>query len=120
MLGCLRVASFLRSRSKLRYNIRPHRLRTGSLVRDRFNPVPDGRAAVGTGRMFQDAFVVVNEQTRRDKNLRQALLHLIEFDRAADGVGSAAAKLTLIINRRTLPTQIDWRRSGAEHCPRRG
>jgi hypothetical protein len=90
------------------------------LVRNRFNSIPDHRTAVGAGGTFKDAFVVVDEEARRDKDLGQALFHLVELDRTSDGVGGAAAKLSLVINWRTLPAQIDSRRQSTEHCHRRG
>ena len=120
VFGCLRVANCRRSRLELRYKVRPHRFGTGSLVRDRFDSVPDRRTAVGAGGTFKDAFVVVNEEARRDKDLRQALLHLVKLNRASDGVGGTAAKLSLVINRWALPTQIDSRWQSSEHCHRRG
>jgi len=90
------------------------------LVRDRFNSIPDRRTAVGAGGTFKDAFVVVDEEARRDKDLGQALFHLVELDRTSDGVGGAAPKLSLVTNWRTLPAQIDSRRQSTEHCYRRG
>jgi len=98
VFGCLRVASCRRSRPKLGYNVRPHRFGTGSLIRNRFDSIPDRRTAVGAGGTFKNAFVVVNEEARRDKDLRQALLHLVELDRTSDGVGGTAAELSLVIN----------------------
>src|SRR5438477_213968 len=65
VLGCLRVASGRRSRPKLGYSIGPHWLGAGSLVRDRFNSIPDRRTAVGGGGTFEDAFVVVDKEARR-------------------------------------------------------
>jgi len=48
------------------------------------------------------------------------LLQLVELDRTSDGVGGAAAKLSLVINWRTLAAQIDSRRQSTEHCHRCG
>src|SRR5205085_4118902 len=62
VFGCLRVASRPRARPKLGNYVRPHRFGTGSLVRDRFNSIPDHRTTVGIGCTFENAFVVINEE----------------------------------------------------------
>src|SRR5205807_1126757 len=87
--------------------IRPHRLGTGALFDDSFYPVAEHGARVGVGGPFDDALVVVDEETRGNKDLREPLFHLVELDGAADGITGATAQLALIVNGRALRTQID-------------
>jgi hypothetical protein len=100
--------------------IRPHRLGTGPLFSHSLNPVAEHGAGIGIHRAFDDALVVVDEETRRQKNLREFLFHLIELDGAGDGVGSATAELALVVNGRALFAQIDLRWKGAKEGGRRG
>jgi hypothetical protein len=68
---------------------------------DAFDAVADLRAAVRSDRVFDGAFVVINEQARR-REIGQLLLQPVELDGAGDGIGGATAELALVINRRAL------------------
>ena len=107
MLGCFRVAGSGRFGFELGNKIRPHRLGTGALFGNGLDPVAEHGAGVGIDGAFDDALVVVNEETRRDEDLRELLLHLVELDGAADGIAGATSQLALIVNRRALFAQID-------------
>src|SRR2546421_12405539 len=87
--------------------IRPHWLGTGTLFGHGLDPVAEHGAGVGVDGAFDDALVVVNEKTRWDEDLRKALFHLVELDRAADGIAGATSQQALIVNRRALFSQID-------------
>ena len=63
-----------------------------------FDPVTEHGAGIGVDGAFDDAFVVVDEETRGNEDLRELLFHLIELDGAGDGVGGAASQLTLVVN----------------------
>ena len=56
---------------------------------------------------FDDALVVIDEETRWDEDLRELLFHLVELDGAANGIGGATSQLALIVNGRALFAQID-------------
>src|SRR5438477_9204511 len=107
MLRPFRVASSRRSGFEPGNEIWPHRLGTGALFGDGLDPVAEHGAGVGVDSAFDDALVVVNEETRWDEDLRELLFHLVELDGAADGVAGATSQLALIVNRRALFAQID-------------
>src|SRR5438309_8828353 len=94
--------------------IGPHWLGTGTLFGHGLDPVAEHGAGVGVDGAFDDALVVVNEETRWDEDLRELLFHLVELDGAADGVAGATSQLSLIVNRRALFAQIDTGRQGAK------
>src|SRR5439155_23638177 len=81
---------------------------------DGLDPVAEHGAGFGVDSAFDDALVVVNEETRWDEDLRELLFHLVELDGAADGVAGATSQLALIVNRRALFAQIDPGRQGAQ------
>ena len=85
-----------------------------------FDPVTEHRAGIGVDGAFDDAFVVVNEETRGNEDLGKLLFHLIELDGAGDGVGSAAPQLTLVVKWRALCSEIDLGRQGAKEGGWRG
>jgi hypothetical protein len=105
---------------ELTYTIWPHRLGTGALFGYGLDPVTEHGAGIGVNRAFDDAFVVVNEETRGDKDLGKLLFHLVELDSAGDGVGGARSELALVVNGRAFCAEIDLGRKGAQECWGRG
>ena len=105
---------------KLINKVRPHRLGTGPLFGHGLDPVPKHGAGIGIHHAFDDALVVVDEETRRQKNLREMLFHLVKLDGAGDGVGSATAELALVVYGRALCAQIDLAWKGAKEGGWRG
>src|SRR4029077_11997439 len=87
--------------------IRPHWLGRGTLFGHRLDPVAENGAGVGVDGAFDDALVVIDEETRGNEDLRQLLFHLVELDGAANGIGSTTSQLALIVNGRALFAQID-------------
>src|SRR6266550_6435812 len=87
--------------------IRPHRLGTGPLFGDGLDPVAEHGAGVGVDGAFDDALVVIDEETRWDEDLRELLFYLVELDGAANGIARATSQLALIVNRRAMRAQID-------------
>src|SRR5205823_147302 len=114
MLGRFSVAGGGRFGFEPIYQIRPHRLGTGALFGHGLDPVAEHGAGVGLDGAFDDALVVVDEETRGNEDLRKPLSHLIELDGAADGVAGATSQLALIVNGRALFAQIDPGRQGAQ------
>ena len=98
----------------------PDRLGTGALFGYSFDPVAEHGAGVGVDGPFDDALVVIDEETRRNEDLREALFHLVELNRAADGVGGATTELALIVNRRAFCSEVDLGRQGAKEGGWRG
>src|SRR5207245_10012765 len=88
--------------------IRPHWLGTGALFGYGLDPVAEHGAGVGIDGAFDDALVVVDEETRGDEDLREALFHLVELDGAAHGIGGATSQRTLVIDRGALWPEIDF------------
>ena len=56
--------------------------------------------------MFHGAFVVINEQARRSE-AGQFLFHPVKLNCGGDVIGSAAAKLALVVNWRALRAQVN-------------
>src|SRR3569833_1270511 len=108
MLHRFGVATGGRLGLELGDHVGPHRLRTGALLTDGLDAIAKHRAGIIVNTVFDDSLVVVDEQARRSEYLREALLHLVELDRAADGVGGAAAELALVVNGRAVVTKIDF------------
>src|SRR5579862_1931130 len=79
----------------------PVRLRWSAQLSDDFHAIANLGSAVGVYCMFEDSFVVINEQPRRGKPI-QVLLHLLELNSPGNGVSGATAQLSLVINGRTL------------------
>src|SRR5436190_22770015 len=98
--------------------IGPHWLGTGTFFGHGLDPVAEHSAGVGVDGAFDDALVVVNEETRRDEDLRQRLFHLVELDGAADCIAGATSQLTLVVNGRALFAQMDPGRQGAQESGR--
>src|SRR5205823_7159844 len=107
MLGRFSVAGGGRFGFEPIYQIRPHRLGTGPLFGHGLDPVAEHGAGVGVDGAFDDALVVIDEETRWDEDLRELLFHLVELDGATDGIARATSQLALIVNRRALRAQID-------------
>ena len=107
MLGPFRVAGSGRFGFEPGNKIRPHWLGTGTFFGHGLDPVAEHGAGVGVDGAFDDALVVIDEESRRDEDVRERLLHLIELDGAADGVGRAASELALIVDRRTERAEVD-------------
>src|SRR5205823_13068927 len=118
MLGRFSVAGGGRFGFEPIYEIRPHRLGTGALFGHSLDPVAEHGAGVGVDGAFDDALVVVNEETRRDEDLRKLLFHLVELDGAADCIAGATSQLTLVVNGRALFAQMDPGRQGAQESGR--
>src|SRR5947207_9113265 len=87
--------------------IRPFLFRTNALFGRRLDSVAKKRADVLPHRPFDRALVVVNKEPAKiDK--RRAVLDLEKLERADQRVGGATAELSLIFNRRTLLSQINF------------
>src|SRR6266699_7289875 len=98
MLRPFRVAGHGRFGFEPGNKIRPHWLGTGTFFGHGLDPVAEHGAGVGVDGAFDDALVVIDEETRRDEDLRQLLFHLVELDRAPDSIAGATAQLALIVN----------------------
>src|SRR5437016_13150314 len=87
--------------------VRPFFLRTDTLFGERLDSVAKKRAAVLPHRPFDRALVVVNKEPAKiDK--RRAVLDLEKLEGADQRVGGATAELSLVFNRRTLLSQINF------------
>ena len=84
------------------------------------DPVTEHGAGIDVDRAFDDALVVVDEETRGNEDLRELLFHLVELDGAGDGVGGAASQLALVVNGRAFCSQVDLGRQGAKEGGWRG
>src|SRR6266550_7617281 len=120
MLRPFRVAGTGRFGFEPRNKIRPHWLGTGTLFGHGLYPVAEHGAGVGVDGAFDDALVVIDEETRGNEDLRELLFDLIELDGAPNGIGGATSQLALIVNGRALFAQIDPGRKGAEKGRGRG
>src|SRR5947207_2324396 len=114
MLRSFRVAGSGRFGFESGNKIRPQWLGTGTLFGHGLDPVAEHGTGVGIDGAFDDALVIVDEETRGNEDLRELLFHLVELDGAADGIAGAASQLALIVNRRALFAQIDPGRQGAK------
>jgi hypothetical protein len=86
-----------------------------TLFADAFDTIANLRAAVGINRVFDGAFVVIDEQARRRENLRELLFHPVELNGGGDGIGGATAELALVVNQRALRAQVHFgRRRGGQ------
>mmetsp|Transcript_29724 Transcript_29724/g.64302 ORF Transcript_29724/g.64302 Transcript_29724/m.64302 type:complete len:303 (+) Transcript_29724:168-1076(+) len=70
-------------------------------LRERLDAITNVGAGVLVGSPLHRPLVVVDEQTAGNEILF-ALLHLGEVEGAADGIGSAAAEATLVVDRKVL------------------
>src|SRR2546429_4750786 len=75
--------------------IRPHWLGTGTFFGHGLDPVAEHGAGVGA---FDDALVVIDEETRGNEDLRELLFHLVELDGAPNGIGGATSQPVPIRN----------------------
>src|SRR6266446_4422539 len=87
--------------------IRPLFLRTDTLFGERFDSVAKKRAAVLVHRPFDRALVVINKEPAEIDKLR-AVLQLEKLERADQRVSGATAELSLVFNRRTFLSQINF------------
>src|SRR5205814_5783340 len=96
--------------------VRPFLFRTNALFGERFDSVAKKCAAVLPHRPFDRALVVVNKEPAEiDK--RRAVLDLEKLERADQRVGGATAELSLVFNRRTFLSQINfWRQLRQPRC----
>jgi hypothetical protein len=99
--------------------IGPQRLRRRPEPVDRLDAIANHRARVLLHRTLDDALIVIDEESARDEGRGLFLLHLVELDRADDGVGRAAPKLTLVVDRRALRAKVHRRRERGQCLPRR-
>src|SRR2546430_16714671 len=87
--------------------IGPHCLGTGTLFGHGLDPVTEHGAGVGVDGAFDDALVVIDEETRGNEDLRELLFHLVELDGAANGIGGGTSPTGLIVNGRALFVRSD-------------
>src|SRR5881394_3506252 len=107
MLRSFRVAGSGRFGFESGNKIRPYWLGTGTLFGHGLDSVAEHGAGVGVDGAFDDALVVIDEETRWDEDLRKLLFHLVELDGATDCIAGATSQLTLVVNGRALFAQID-------------
>jgi len=82
--------------------------------RDRFDAVADLRAVIVINGAFDRARIIINEETRRPKDLRPRLLHLVKLNGSGNRICRTAVELALIVNWRATPSEIDSRRRRAQ------
>src|SRR5947207_11288252 len=87
--------------------IRPFLFRTNALFGERLDSVAKKRAAVLPHRPFDRTLVVVNKEPAKIDKLG-AVLDLEKLERADQRVGGATAELSLVFNRRTFLSQINF------------
>lgn len=111
----LRVGVTFRGRflGEISNAIRPFYFRADALFGERLDPVSKKGAAILFHCPFDRALVVVNKKPASIDKLG-AILEFKKFERADKGVGCAAAELSLVLNRRTSLSQINFCRQFRE------
>src|SRR5437588_4660032 len=94
---------------KVTYAIGPIFFRTNALFGERFDSVAQKRAAVLVRCAFDHALVVVNKETAKIDKLA-AVLDLEKLERPDQCVRGASADVSLIFDRRTFTSQINFGR----------
>src|SRR3984893_7268093 len=114
MFGWFGIPFSPRLLTKFPHPVRPQFLVTDAPFRDRFKTAANLCTAIGIDRVFDRAFIVINEKARRSEGLRVRLLHLVKLNGRGNRVSGTAVEMTLIVNGRAIRSEIDSRRQGAQ------